>query len=382
MTGFEEEVFDVSPYATIITDFMLSGTDYIGLPRKYKIALSNNEKNSIYVKISDLGFLAIKKGNQFGFKVYGAGGLGAVSQESIVLCDFVKREDILYHVLAMKNLFAKHGDRNNKARARIRYILIKLGEEEFLKLYQNYLEEAYQNNELHFNLPCSKNINLEEALEIKIDENILKSHTKGRYGYYIHPIKGDLFTNDAISLIKTLKTIPYELDIRTTASQGLVIRNLKGEDVEKVKKHDKTKNIKLFKSVVCIGNTVCNLGVLDTPKLINDIFSYFENKESLAKFLPTLRISGCPNSCGTHQIGELGLWGKKKDGESIFTFSARGEFTSERITLNKSIGELIQSKIPEFLEELANTLKNENINFECFINLPNRFELLLEKYQN
>lgn len=382
MSGFEEEIFDASPYATIITDFMLSSSDYMGLPRKYKIALSNNEKNSVYVKIADLGLLAIKKDNQLGFKIYGAGGLGAVSQESIVLCDFVKREEILYHVLAMKNLFAEHGDRTNKARARIRYILIKLEKENFLELYTKYLEEAYKNNKLEIELPAENIKKLEEASEIEISENILKSNVKGRYGYYIHPVKGDLFTKEALDLINTLKSIPYEIDIRTTASQGLVIRNLKGEDIEKIKVHDKTKNIKLFKSVACIGNSVCNLGVLDTPKLINDIFEHFSSKENLANFLPTLRISGCPNSCGTHQIGELGLWGKKKGGESYFTFVARGDFSSETVTLNKPIGELIQNKIPFFLEELAETLREENIQFNEFIKFENRFENLLEKYQN
>lgn len=62
-------------------------------------------------------------------------------QKLPVLADFIKKEDFLYHVVAMRNLFAEHGDRNNKARARIRYIAIKLGTEEFIKLYNTYLED-------------------------------------------------------------------------------------------------------------------------------------------------------------------------------------------------------------------------------------------------
>ena len=69
MSGFEEEIFDVTPYGDAITSFILENPDYMGLPRKYKIALSNNEKNSLTAKVSDLGLLAVEVNGIKGFKV-------------------------------------------------------------------------------------------------------------------------------------------------------------------------------------------------------------------------------------------------------------------------------------------------------------------------
>ena len=213
---------------------------------------------------------------------------------------------------------------------------------------------------------------------------------KGLILWYIHE-HGTLRNGEMLRLIPSITQKMLTQQLREMEESGLVSRKVyeqvppkveytlteQGERLKSVLvamkewgiEYAKEKNIKLFKSVACIGNSVCNLGVLDTPKLINDIFEHFSSKESLANFLPTLRISGCPNSCGTHQIGELGLWGKKKGGESYFTFVARGDFSSETVTLNKPIGELIQNKIPFFLEELAETLREENIQFNEFIKL-------------
>ena len=379
MSGFEEEVFDVTNYAEAVTEYILNSDNYMGLPRKYKIAFSNNEKNSLYVKISDLGFLATEKDGVKGFKIYGAGGLGAVSKEAIVLADFIKKEDFLYHVVAMRNLFAEHGDRNNKARARIRYIAIKLGKEEFIKLYNSYLEEAYK--EKLSKIVKETKVELSEEAEIKISGNILKSNIKGRYGYYFHPINGDIYTDEADKMVEVLKNIPYELDLRLTSSQGLVIRNLMGKDVQEIKNLDKFGEKNLYKSVVCVGKTICNLGILDTPSLLRDIFKYFKTKQRLAKLLPVLRISGCPNSCGAHHIGELGFWGKKKAGEPYFSVVARGNFENETITLNKNIADIKGTEVPKFLEELAIILRDKKITFKKFLEIDDDFEKLVEKFK-
>lgn len=380
MTGFEDEVLDVSPYAEIITNHLLSSDNYMGLPRKYKIALSNNEKNSLYVKISDLGFLATEKNGEKGFKVYGAGGLGALSKEAIVLADFVKKEEILYHVVAMRNLFWEHGDRNNKARARIRYIALKLGEEEFRKLYDSYLNNTYQTEELKFEIPEERGVILSEDNEIKLSNNTYKSNVKGRYGYYYHPFGGDINLIKGMELIKLLENLDYPTELRITSSQGIVIRNLKGSDIKTFKGLNANGDKNLYKSVTCIGKTVCNLGILNSPLLLKDIFKYFKNKQRLASLLPTLRISGCPNSCGAHHIGDLGFWGKKKNGIPYYTIVAGGAFRGETVILNKNIGDIKATDIPKFLEDLAITLKNRKINYEELIKEKDSLENLLKNY--
>lgn len=367
MSGFEEEILDVTAYSDAVTNHVLNNEGYLGLPRKYKISLSNNEKNSLYVKISDLGFLAVEVDGIKGFKVYGAGGLGAKAKEAIVLEDFIKKEELLYHVEAMKNLFTDHGDRNVKARARIRYIAERLGNAEFVTLYKTYLAEVYKTKKLDVIIE-NKKLELEEATEIKEIPNLLKSNIKGRYGYYFHPTNGNIPTKLGEKFVEELKKLPYQLQLRLTSSQGLVVRNIKGQDIRDLKDLLKNFGIKdLSKSIVCVGKTVCNLGILDTPKLLEGILKYFKNKQKLAKYLPTLRISGCPNSCGAQQVAELGFWGKKKNGEAYYTLVAGGNFQGETVVLNKNIGDIKATDIPQFLEELAIKIADSKTDYKKFI---------------
>jgi len=132
-TGFEEEIINVAPYSKIVTEHILETGDFMFLPRKFKVAFSNKEENSLYVKIADVGFEAVEKDGIKGFRVFGGGSLGNSPKEAIILKDFIEHHDILYYVIAMRNLFNEHGDRKIRGKARLRFILIKLGDEEFLK---------------------------------------------------------------------------------------------------------------------------------------------------------------------------------------------------------------------------------------------------------
>lgn len=143
-TGFEEEIINVAPYSKAVTRLILETADFMFLPRKFKVAFSNKEENNLYVKIADVGFEAIEKDGVKGFKVFGGGSLGINPREAIVLKDFIKPEEALYYVVAMRNLFNEHGDRKIRGKARLRFILIRLGEEEFLKLFNNYLDDLYK----------------------------------------------------------------------------------------------------------------------------------------------------------------------------------------------------------------------------------------------
>ena len=121
---------------------------------------------------------------------------------------------------------------------------------------------------------------------------------------------------------------------------------------------------------------------MDTPPILDYIFEFFDNdeKRELTNYLPQIRIAGCPNSCATPQIARLGFSGRrKKDGE-YFAIFARGEFTGKTVKLNEIVGEIKASKIPYFLEDIANIIKNENIEFEKFAN-EDRFLGLIEDYK-
>ena len=409
-TGFEEEVFDVSPHAKIVTDYILNGREFMHLPRKYKIAFSNKEENSLYAKINDIGFQAVIQDGKKGFRVYVGGGIGPISTNAIILREFIEEDEFLYYIHAIRNVFNDHGNRKIRARARLRYVLLNLGEEKFLELCNEYISNFYAEKGDSLRVYTRKLLDEREILDkekelekievfsngentdenvkndefAKSNENIVAGKRKGEYGYYLRPARGNIYKEDGEKLIKFVKSLDYKVELKLTSFQSILVRGLKKEDLLKLKEimEKYYGENEFFNSYSCIGSTTCNVGILDTPPILDYIFKYFENEEKreLTNYLPQIKIAGCPNSCATPQIAKLGFSGRrKKDGE-YFAIFARGEFTGKTVKLNEIVGEIKASKIPYFLEDIANIIKEENIEFEEFVH-EERFIELIEKYK-
>ena len=409
-TGFEEEVFDVSPHAKIVTDYILNGREFMHLPRKYKIAFSNKEENSLYAKINDIGFQAVIQDGKKGFRVYVGGGIGPISTNAIILREFIEEDEFLYYIHAIRNVFNDHGNRKIRARARLRYVLLNLGEEKFLELCNEYISNFYVEKGDSLRVYTRKMLDEREILDkekklekietfsdgentdenvkndefAKSNENIIAGKRKGEYGYYLRPARGNIYKEDGEKLIKFVKSLDYKIELKLTSFQSILVRGLKKEDLLKLKEimEEYYGENEFFNSYSCIGSTTCNVGILDTPPILDYIFKYFENdeKRELTNYLPQIKIAGCPNSCATPQIAKLGFSGRrKKDGE-YFAIFARGEFTGKTVKLNEILGEIKASKIPYFLEDIANIIKEENIEFEEFVH-EERFIELIEKYK-
>ena len=409
-TGFEEEVFDVSPHAKIVTDYILNGREFMHLPRKYKIAFSNKEENSLYAKINDIGFQAVIQDGKKGFRVYVGGGIGPISTNAIILREFIEEDEFLYYIHAIRNVFNDHGNRKIRARARLRYVLLNLGEEKFLELCNEYISNFYAEKGDSLRVYTRKLLDEREILDkekelekievfsngentdenvkndefAKSNENIVAGKRKGEYGYYLRPARGNIYKEDGEKLIKFVKSLDYKIELKLTSFQSILVRGLKKEDLLKLKEimEEYYGENEFFNSYSCIGSTTCNVGILDTPPILDYIFKYFENdeKRELTNYLPQIKIAGCPNSCATPQIAKLGFSGRrKKDGE-YFAIFARGEFTGKTVKLNEIVGEIKASKIPYFLEDIANIIKEEKIEFEEFVH-EERFIELIEKYK-
>src|SRR5580698_5877680 len=127
--------FDVTPYAEAITRHFLRHPLSSSLPRKFKIAFSGCESDCAFGAIHDVGFIAQVKDGQRGFKVFAAGGLSTTPQAAIVLHDFIPAGEMGRVAETLVRLFHALGNRENKARARMKYVLRKLGEEKFRAKY-------------------------------------------------------------------------------------------------------------------------------------------------------------------------------------------------------------------------------------------------------
>lgn len=171
-------------------------------------------------------------------------------------------------------------------------------------------------------------------------------------------------------------------------TEEMYILNLDGNEAKRILEISKkiSGDSKLEKSISCIGVPICQMGIQNSQKMLHNIIDYFRenvDKEIMNK-LPRIYISGCPNSCGVHQIGHIGLSGKIKkiDGTptDVFEISICGNFEVGKSRLGTSIGDFKASDIPEFLHELAKITEGDFFEFatnntEKVLNLSSKYKI-------
>ncbi|MDP4143336.1 MAG: nitrite/sulfite reductase [Bacillota bacterium] len=381
-----EEAFDVTPYALAVGNHFLKKIYTYKLPRKLKVSFSSSSEDGSHATIADQGFLAVKEDGKEYFKVYIGGGLGRNPKLAVELGELVNPEDVLYHIEAITNLFIAEGDYNNKGKARIRYILDRMGEEEFIKCYKKHLVEVKKNGELELKLEqksCNK-----AGVETKVSHpRLFAQKQKGLYSVYLHPMGGQLKIEDFKLLLDEIENIE-DVEIRLSMSEGLYIRNLNGTEAENLLKITEGMggNTRLEQSTACIGVPTCQIGVLESQETLNKVIEYFREKNFTKDVLPKLHISGCPNSCGVHEIGSIGFCGKVKRVNdataNVFEVHIGGNLGIGKTRLGDYYGDILQEKVPEFLYELANVVDSSNIEFYAWLeNSQEEMKVLFEKHK-
>ncbi len=354
-----DEEFDVAPYAIAAAEYLLQDRSSFNLPRKYKIAFSGCSKDCAFASVADLGFFAHIKNAVQGFSVYAAGGLGSNPSIAAKIEDFIEAEEIFEVAEAIKRLFDKYGDRSNKHKARLRYVLARIGIEEFLKLYQ-VERDILKTDGLPYTAPQIRDI----KSVYKVPENSVNIRLLLK--------NGDIPADDLIKTGQIAAKYGQGL-IRTTQLQDLLITGVAEEDKDKVHSELKQLSIDVFgdgslKIVACAGASTCKLGLCLSRGLANAISDNF-NKSGFSdnSSKTNIRISGCPNSCGHHYIAEIGLQGKAKrvNGKLMPCYDVlMGAKTAEGDAhLGKKTGTVPAKKIPELLTEAfeAGEIKKEKL---------------------
>jgi ferredoxin-nitrite reductase len=370
LSGVEEkEVFDVSPYATAVGQHFLKKINTYKLPRKFKVAFSSNDEDEAHVTATDLGFLAVKENGVEYFKVYLGGGMGKNSRLSTHIEHLIKPEDILYHVEAITQLFINEGDYVNKSRARIRYIMERMGEEQFVNCYNGYLEKVKDEEKGNLKIKVERKVYDKVGIETSIRSSRLYSQKQnGLYSVYVHPTGGQLKSND-LKIIIDKTEVMDQVEVRLAMTEGLYIRNLNGKEAETMLEltSEMGGNTSLEFSVACIGVPTCQMGILESQSTLRAILSYFKENNLTKDILPRVHISGCPNSCSVHEIGTIGFCGKKKkvDGEviSVFELHLDGNLGIGKTKLSKNYGDIKEEEVPKLLFEIASAIDTSKKDF-------------------
>lgn len=380
----KEEAFDPTPYALAAGAYFLERIYTYKLPRKLKVSFSNSSEDTAHCTIQDLGFLAINENGKEYFKVYLGGGLGKNPKLALILDELIEPKDVLYYIQGMVDLYVAKGNYENKNRARVRYMVEDLGEENFLSEYKKYVSIVKENNDLDLNIStkeCAKK-------GIKIDINnsrVYEQKQEGLYSVYVHPVGGQIRAEELKNILDILKK--YEdVDIRLSMTEGIYFRNLNGQEAKEVL--EVTKKIggdTIFDySVACIGVPTCQMGIGNSQETLKEIFEYFENNNLNKKVMPRVYISGCLNSCGVHEVGSIGFTGKKKRVndvlEDAFEMHIGGSFEEDKAKLGKAYGDITKKRLPEFLGELSKCIEIANVSFESYIeDREDEFQCLFNK---
>ncbi|WP_039657470.1 nitrite/sulfite reductase [Clostridium tyrobutyricum] len=392
-----DEVFDVTPYMKAVANYMMEDPKNLKLPRKYKIAFSNSSEDTVNATITDIGFIAKIVNGKRGFEVYGAGGLGGGPRVGIKLEDFIDHKDALYYIQAMKQIFEREGDRENRHKARLRFVLQRLGEEAFREMF--IAELAKVRTEKNLTLNIDYNQEQEDIVKIKevnakqwdkkYENRIINQKQEGYYTVYIHPVSGNITTDNMDIILNFLANLEYKVSIRLTMTQGFYVRDLKESDAQKLidLTSDFSSIFNIDSSVVCAGPKICKFGINNSQGLLQKIIETFKDKPFEVKnALPQLLISGCPNSCAQPQKGIIGLIGKRKRTEDgmipAYSILFNGKAGPDVARFGEVYGEVAAKKIPTFFEELAQLKVNSGYeDFVQFIeNKETEIRELVDKY--
>ena len=322
-----EEPFDVSPYAQAVFEYFLRNPIGQEMGRKFKVSFSASDADTGLSYMHDLGFIAKEKNGERGFKVMLAGGLGSQPRHADELYSFLPTDKIIPLMEGVIRVFDRYGERKSRAKARMKFLLKDLGLDGFKEL----LEEE-QTAIPHQTYP----INIEDYPKVKVAEvetpevsiedqnafekwkstNLVPQKQEGYVAIGIKVLLGDFHTDKARELAKLVQDYAAG-EIRLSLRQNILIPYVKEELVpffyQELKKlgFAEAGYNKALDITACPGTDTCNLGIASSTGIADELErvikaeypQYIKNPDVVIK------ISGCMNACGQHNMAHIGFQG-------------------------------------------------------------------------
>jgi sulfite reductase (ferredoxin) len=322
------ELFDVSPYAHALFTYFLRKPFCQEMGRKIKMAFSNNEKDTALTYIHDLGFIPKIENNQVGFKVLIGGGLGAQPFLAQTAFEFLHEDKLIPFVEASLRVFDRHGERVSRHKARLKYLINKIGLESFLALVKEeersllvkeYKIDTENKTPTTFRqfLNSERPIINEDKYLRWLKTNTFQQKQKDLFGVYVKIQLGNISTSIARKFAAIINKYADKNDIRLTINQGFLLRNLSNEELPLIFSELEKINLATpgFDSVgditACPGTDTCNLAISNSTNIsvaLEEVI-YNEFPELIYNHDIKIKISGCMNSCGQHGLAQIGFHG-------------------------------------------------------------------------
>ena len=323
-----DEPFDVSPYAHALFQFFLRNPICQEMGRKFKISFSSSDKDTALSYLHDLGFIPKIVNGERGFKVMLGGGLGSQPHHAELLSEFIPVNQIIPTTEGVLRIFDRFGERNKRLKARMKFLIKDLGRDAFLKLVEEEKKAlSYQTVEIDtvaFDAPIPEpllvapKVVIEDvaAFEAWKKSNVIQQKQAGYVAIGIKVSLGDFYTDKARLLADLIKNYGAN-ELRFTLRQDILIRNIKEDNLvffyQELEKlgfvdlgYNSTADI-----TACPGTDTCNLGIASSTGIATELervlateYSQYNDNNEI-----TIKISGCMNACGQHNMAEIGFQG-------------------------------------------------------------------------
>jgi sulfite reductase (ferredoxin) len=323
-----EEPFDVSPYAHAMFQFFLRNPVCQEMGRKFKIAFSSSDKDTALSYLHDLGFIPKIVNGERGFKVMLGGGLGSQPQHAELLSEFIPVNQIIPTTEGVLRIFDRYGERAKRLKARMKFLIKDLGKDEFLRLVEeekkalSYKTVEIDTNAFDVEIPTPllevPKVTVEDidAFEAWKKANVIPQKQAGYVAIGIKVHLGDFYTDKARALADLIKNYAAN-ELRFSLRQNIIIRHVKQENLpffyqELAKLDFVTIGYDSIADITaCPGTDTCNLGIASSTGIAAELervleteYPQYANNKEIA-----IKISGCMNACGQHNMAEIGFQG-------------------------------------------------------------------------
>lgn len=343
------EVFDVTPYAKTVAYHLLRNPLNQSMPRKFKIAFSGCAHDCALTPIHDIGLLASRQPNgTIGFRMVVGGGLGSTPRLAQVLREFVPMNELIPSIEAVIKVFDSLGNRKNRNKARMKFVIDKLGFEEFTRRW----EQAYRDLGAHS--PTRESLTLLPFADPPVPlimptkasanghgngaagnghagtfqsaddyaawhrTNVLKQRQEGYAAVFVKLPMGDL-TVEQLRVMADVSEQFSNGNLRTTISQNMILRWVPEARLPELYSRLRASGLgepgaELIEDIVaCPGTDTCGLGITSSKgvaRALAEVFPAGRVPEDLRG--ASIKVSGCHNSCAQHHIATIGLHGVGK----------------------------------------------------------------------
>ncbi len=371
----KDEPFDPTPYVDALARHLLRGPYSSTLPRKFKPSVGGccgTDCSQAY--INDLGFLARERDGEFGFKLVAGGGLSTLRRSALLVEEFVPLAEIFEAADALVRVFHRIGNRNNKAKARLKWAIDKIGPDKFLAEYRAEREKIRAEGGVPVVIPpqptppvrrapLAQVSSFEPGYEEWAADSVRPQKQSGFSSIVIRLVLGDITTVQLRGLAQLCQQFG-EGEVRFTNDQNIVLRWVPNARLAAL--HRELVRIGLAKTgantladvTSCPGATSCKIAVTSSKGLARELTALLDSRPDLVSRAKGLdvKISGCPHGCGQHYVGGIGFQGgmRKVAGRAapLYLVYVGGGTAADRADFGRLVGKVPARRVGTALERL------------------------------